>query len=460
MPTRKTSIVILTRNQLWHTALCIESIRRHTAAGNYALIVVDNHSDDGTVEWLRAQPDIRLIENEENRGFPAGCNQGIAAAEPDTDILLLNNDTMVTPRWLENLQTALYSAGNVGAVGPVSNHCSNGQQVGLPETDTGGMLRYAQEFNAQPPHYEPRVKLVGFCMLIRREAAKAVGPLDERFSPGNYEDDDYSFRLGQAGWRLLLCHSTFVYHSGSASFRGERTDYAALLARNAAKFKEKWGFESNYSTFVRGDVLALMDAPSETPLRVLDVGCACGATLLKIGELYPNAQLFGVEPNPSAASVAACFAQMATADIEREPRPFGDQTFDYILFSDVLEHLREPAAALRAAADTLAPGGTVLASIPNIQHYSVVNDLLHGRFSYADAGILDRTHLRFFTRTGVEELFAACGLTILELRPKPIWLDANAGKIVERLVTVAGEENREGFFTYQYLVKARRKATV
>ena len=97
-----TSIVILTYNKLDYNMLCIESIRQYTEPDAYEIIVVDNNSADGTVEWLKSQQDIQLILNSENVGFPAGCNQGIKAARGDS-ILLLNNDTVVTPRWLDNL---------------------------------------------------------------------------------------------------------------------------------------------------------------------------------------------------------------------------------------------------------------------------------------------------------------------------------------------------------------------
>ena len=113
---KRTSIVIINYNTLEYTRLCIESIRQLTPAGSYELIVVDNASRDGSLEWLRQQQDVRLIENQVNNGFPAGCNQGMAVAEAGNDLLLLNSDTVVTPRWLENMQQALYSkAGAVSA---------------------------------------------------------------------------------------------------------------------------------------------------------------------------------------------------------------------------------------------------------------------------------------------------------------------------------------------------------
>lgn len=115
-----TSIVILTHNKLDYTKLCIESIRTYTKPDQYELIVVDNASTDGTVAWLRGQPDIKVVWNQHNEGFPRGCNQGIEISTGD-NILLLNNDTVVTANWLEQLTTALYSSDEIGAVGPATN---------------------------------------------------------------------------------------------------------------------------------------------------------------------------------------------------------------------------------------------------------------------------------------------------------------------------------------------------
>lgn len=97
-----TSIIILTYNQLDYTKQCIDSIRKYTAAGTYELIVIDNKSTDGTPEWLSQQHDILAVLNDRNEGFPKGCNQGIALAKGE-NVLLLNNDVIVTPRWLDLL---------------------------------------------------------------------------------------------------------------------------------------------------------------------------------------------------------------------------------------------------------------------------------------------------------------------------------------------------------------------
>ena len=246
----KTSIIILSFNTLELLQLCIASVREHTEAGTYEIIVVDNASKDGSAEWLKEEKGLICICNEENVGFPKGCNQGLEVAT-GTELLLLNSDVIVTKNWLRNLRRALYSSPKVGAVSCVANHCPHHQAVAVSYESLEDMQAFAAAYNeSDPARWEKRTTLVGFCYLFKREVLEEIGFLDTRFSPGNYEDDDYSLRILQAGYDLLLCRDTFIHHFGSASFRKDLSAgsddaeaakrYNALLDRNGKLFEEKW----------------------------------------------------------------------------------------------------------------------------------------------------------------------------------------------------------------------------
>lgn len=254
-----TSIIILSYNTLDLLQMCVESIRGFTVPDTYEIIVIDNASKDGSVEWLREQNDIRCIYNKENLGFPKGCNQGMAIAE-GTEILLLNSDVIVTPRWLEQLKRALYSDEKIGAVGCVTSKCSNLQQIEVPydkqNINIDELIEFAEKFNhSNPEKWLPHFKLVGFCMVYRTSLYKEIGGLDEAFSPGNYEDDDYSIRIRLAGYKILLCADTFIHHFGSSSFIKKRSPeeerehtmkYNALLNKNRKYFLNKWSLPEEY----------------------------------------------------------------------------------------------------------------------------------------------------------------------------------------------------------------------
>ena len=254
-----TSIIILSYNTLMMLQMCIESIRGFTALGTYELIVVDNASHDGSVEWLKEQSDIKCIFNKENKGFPIGCNQGMEVAT-GSEILLLNSDVIVTPRWLEQLKIALYSNEKIGAVSCLTNKCSNMQKIPVPyntkDIDIDGLMEFSEQFNhSDSSKWLPYYTLVGFCMLFRTSLYKEIGGLDEIFTPGNFEDDDYSIRIRMAGYQLLLCQDTFIHHFGSGSFvnpasEAERINkinrYNALLEKNLNIFIKKWNVNKLY----------------------------------------------------------------------------------------------------------------------------------------------------------------------------------------------------------------------
>lgn len=237
-----TSIVVVTHNQVQYTRQCVESIRLLTDEP-FELIFVDNGSTDGTPDYLRrlaTDPDVRVVLNPDNRGFPVGANQGMRIAS-GRQVLLLNNDTVVTTGWLERLLQALHSNAQLGLVGPCSNHVSGEQQVAVTYTDLAGLDGFAWEWaKARAGRVEGTDRLVGFCLLIRREVVDRIGFLDEGFGIGNFEDDDYCVRALRAGFQLAIARAAFVHHIGGVSFGGAGVDYIGLLRANRWRFAQKW----------------------------------------------------------------------------------------------------------------------------------------------------------------------------------------------------------------------------
>lgn len=149
---------------------------------------------------------------------------------------------------------------------------------------------------------------------------------------------------------------------------------------------------------------------------VLDVGTADGHPVVA-GLKARGCRVWGVEIDAEAAAEAAPLCeQMVVGNVEQLDlaATFGDKRFDVVLCLDVLEHLVEPLDTLRRLRELLTPTGIVVASIPNVTHAAVRLQLLDGKFTYTETGLLDRTHVRFFDRTEVESLFADAGMTVLE----------------------------------------------
>jgi 2-polyprenyl-3-methyl-5-hydroxy-6-metoxy-1,4-benzoquinol methylase len=148
--------------------------------------------------------------------------------------------------------------------------------------------------------------------------------------------------------------------------------------------------------------------------RVLEVGCATGY-MSRVLRDEKRCSVVGIEVSPSAAEEARPHLErLLVGDVEQLDldEELGSETFDVVLFADVLEHLRDPAAVLRRIRPFVAEAGVVVASIPNVAHASVRLALLDGEFRYRPLGLLDDTHLRFFTRATIDELFESSGFVV------------------------------------------------
>lgn len=239
---RLTSIIIPTYNGLPLLQRSLSAIETYTDRGvtPYEVIIVDDGSQDGTAQWCQERG-LRLICLPRNRGFPVACNKGMRLAS-GSHLLLLNNDVTVTTNWLTNLHKALASDEAIGMVGPVSNYVSGRQQVECHYNSMEQFQQLAAGANrSDPRQWEETPRLVGLCLLFSRSFYEHVGELDEQYSPGHFEDDDWSFRARQLGYRLLFCRDVLVHHEGSASFkRQDQEQVQQLLQRNRDYFMRKW----------------------------------------------------------------------------------------------------------------------------------------------------------------------------------------------------------------------------
>jgi SAM-dependent methyltransferase len=166
---------------------------------------------------------------------------------------------------------------------------------------------------------------------------------------------------------------------------------------------------SRYFSHPRPEIVQVIP---ETARSVLELGCAAGAMGSAIKQRQ-DCSYIGIEMNSQAAAVAArSLDAVLVGDVETDPLPLPDQSADCIICADVLEHLTDPWQTLRELRRIIQPGGTMVASVPNIQNVDVIQALLNGRWDYLDAGILDRTHLRFFTRSTFEEVLIQADFTV------------------------------------------------
>ncbi|WP_337956952.1 class I SAM-dependent methyltransferase [Selenomonas felix] len=212
----------------------------------------------------------------------------------------------------------------------------------------------------------------------------------------------------------------------------------------------------DYSFFPRRDLMSLMDF-SKAGLRVLEIGCACGATLREIGAQNPSVRLYGVELNEKAAEIAAPYATILSMDVERLDPSQVAERFDYIVMGDVIEHLQNPWKAIENMRELLAPGGEVIASIPNVGHISNLYEVLSGNWTYKSMGLLDRTHLRFFTKKEIIKLFQEAQFDIQDMRYVTVPYPDIGERLREELLSLQTiSVDAEDLDAYQWLVRAKR----
>lgn len=249
LPEPKVSVIVLAWNNLEYTQRCLGSIESYSGYRNLEVIAVDNASTDGSRDWLRQWAEEasaaghrrRLILNDENLGFSAGNNVGLRAATGDV-LVILNNDTHVTPGWVRGLCNHLHDPA-LGLVGPVTNNIGNEAKIDIAYDDMQAMMREAARYTrAHPGERIPIRTAAFFCVAMRRDTFERVGGMDESFGVGFFEDDDYCRRVEQAGLRVACAEDVFVHHHLSASFDALGSERKrALFEANKAIYEAKWG---------------------------------------------------------------------------------------------------------------------------------------------------------------------------------------------------------------------------
>jgi len=242
----KVSVIVVAYQNEDLTRLCVESVLANTLHPNLELILVDNGSSDGTARYLRhvetGDDRIKVILNDENRGFAAANNQGLALATGDY-LVLLNNDTVVPRGWLLPMLRHLADP-EIGLVGPTTNFAGNEAKIEVSYDSLDQLTAFAE---ARMWDHEGRSfdidMLAMFCLALRRDVFEEVGTLDEDFRVGLFEDDDYSRRVREKGYRIVCAEDAYVHHVGQAAFKQllSTGEYDEIWNANKEVFEKKWG---------------------------------------------------------------------------------------------------------------------------------------------------------------------------------------------------------------------------
>lgn len=230
-----TDIIIPIYNAFDFTKKCIETVIEHTDLTKHTLLLINDKSTDQRILPLLnlftteyPSLNITIINNESNQGFVRTVNIGMQHSS--RDVVLLNSDTEVTKNWLPKIQKCAYSKAAIATVTPLSN---NATLASVPDFMSENTIpsdftieEYAGIVERCSMNLFPEIPTAnGFCMYIKREAINNIGLFDEKtFGKGYGEENDFSYRCLQAGYRHLLCDNTYIYHKGTQSFSQEKTE--------------------------------------------------------------------------------------------------------------------------------------------------------------------------------------------------------------------------------------------
>ncbi|HEX5050792.1 MAG TPA: glycosyltransferase [Planctomycetota bacterium] len=235
------SVVIPCHNGSELTRACVESLLLQSAFRPREILLVDNASTDDTRGLSAMHDTVRVIEQPANLGFAGGVNAGLRAATQPF-VLVLNNDTLAAANLLRELHAALTSDERIGAAAPVSNHVKGEALLAIGQGGRSADQRAAVA--AQLQHEAAPIQdvgtLAGLCLLVRRATLDEIGPFDERFGHGNFEDDDFCLRLRLAGYRLVIARRAFLHHEGHATFRALGLDLGEQIAKRRLQYEAKW----------------------------------------------------------------------------------------------------------------------------------------------------------------------------------------------------------------------------
>lgn len=413
------TVIVPVHNQLEQLKVCCEIVLANFK-NDYPdgqLIVVDMNSNDGTEAWLSEQADISYIAIEDEVCKSQAYNAALEYATGEM-ILFLNCDAYITDHTIIRLEEYLYSNESVAAVGPVLSKVEmDNLQRYLGDMPKLKDIFQAREFSDQlyrEKHLELPYNtnfLYDSCLLIKKDIILSIGNFDIKYYANSMEDIDLSLRLIKAGYQLLVIPSVFVYNDQHWLFVDRGYDHYDSYVLMTDVFEEKWKFNFFYSNNMRVDLLRFVDL-KKSNIAVLEAGCGMGANFTYIKSINPKAYLCGVELSDRTAFFAQKHADVRNEDLEKIKVPEWDDKFDYIIMGDIIEHLIDPWSALKKLRALLKSDGCIIASIPNIMNAVTMYHILSGKFTYAKSGILDRTHMRFFTKYEIEKMFNDCGYDI------------------------------------------------
>ncbi|MCC6831580.1 MAG: methyltransferase domain-containing protein [Thermoleophilia bacterium] len=449
-----------------------------------------------------AEPDSPIITTTHETSIFAAYNEILDAAatiEGLEALVLLHDDVEITdPAFPAKVRAALAAQPDVGVVGVIgASGVTNLRWWDAPHrfgrvAETRGEIA----FRPAPATVD---SVDGLCMILAPEVVREIRFDTETYTGFHGYDIDYCFEVRRSGRRVVVADIA-VSHHAVGGYKDE-----AAFDRAEARWTAKWTPALVTAEVATAEAAATATAPPPAPTpapsrdeavaagvhrnpqahdaryydyprdeltrhlpatarRVLDVGCGSGGLGASVIAKY-GAEVVGIEFVAEAAARAAeRLNTVIRMDLNTVTElPFPDGHFDAMFFGDVLEHLLDPAATLGVLSRYLAADGVIIASIPNVRHWSVLAPLLGtDAWTYTDAGLLDRTHVHFFTLNEAAAMFQGAGFTVFDHIESIVVPDGvDIGPLVRCAVAYGADEADAAMRlrAYQYVMVMRRAVT-
>lgn len=371
------TICVLAYNRLEKTKRCVESILEYTQGIDYELLLVDNGSEDDTLEYFKSvqHSNKKIVHITRNLGALYATNLAMRSFSGRYFALVIN-DAIVTKNWLSNLLKCFESDPKIGMVTPGGSNVSNLQEIPLIFSSYDEMQRKAAAYNqSDPQKWEQRVRLVAIIYLLKREVIDLIGFDDPGFFH-DFEEDDLSVRVRRAGYKLMVCMDTFIHHDHD--FRhGEdkdREQFQASLEAGRKNFMDKyhgldsWEDMSNYEGYLNLD---FQQGRLPAVPEILGVDVMCGMPVLQIknelrrrGIMKSGTMAFTTQAKHFLDLQTVC-DDVVCDRMERLADFLENKSFDYIVLGNAVNTYAEIPRLLRLLLGALRPSGTLFLKLRN-----------------------------------------------------------------------------------------------
>ena len=378
-----------------------------------SITIVDNHSSDNLCDFLVSQSRLNyIICDDKIESYSLILNTCIAEfIDIQNDILILDPESFLLPETLKKLSSALNPDNGIYAVCP-----QNILDISNDIHSFSAALNYVNNTDVSKINLFKIIKPEINTILLSHKLLSEHTLFDSEIISDELCLTDFCIN------NILNDQFTYMADNVYQYYIGNHNSYYSPPNRNCdlAYIRQKW--HMNYiNTIPSSNLISMINEPIDKELNVLEIGCDCGATLLAIQALYPNSTLYG----------------------------------------DVLEHLRNPSKVIHNCRHILKKKGKIISSIPNLMHFTVLHELINGNFHYTDTGLLDKTHIHFFTYNEIVKMYEENDFNVINTVASNVtpMLSKKDSEFIDALTKLSSHKNDMLFKAFQYITLAEIKDT-